>query len=114
MDFSLTANEQGNTTALNSTKGKDKDTRRISSSFENSEANWVYLATPFVCCLSRPIACYLGFEKIVERMGECRMSRSSVFVHQHPSLPAKLHNARVALDSSRVHSWSLDGVNLKR
>lgn len=33
-------------------------------------ADWVYLATPFVCCLSRPIAVFYGFEKLMDRMSE--------------------------------------------
>lgn len=32
--------------------------------------DWVYLATPFVCCLSRPIAVFYAFEKLTERMSE--------------------------------------------
>ncbi|ORX36671.1 hypothetical protein BD324DRAFT_460250 [Kockovaella imperatae] len=49
-------------------KGKDRETRRLSSGLDDTEANWVYLATPFICCLSRPTAIYLGFEKLAERM----------------------------------------------
>jgi len=33
--------------------------------------DWVYLATPFMCCLSRPIAVFFTFEKLLERMGMC-------------------------------------------
>lgn len=34
-------------------------------------ADWVYLATPFVCCLARPIAVFYGFENLMERMSKC-------------------------------------------
>ena len=33
--------------------------------------DWVYLLTPFVCCLSRPVAMFLGFQRLVDRIGEC-------------------------------------------
>jgi hypothetical protein len=32
--------------------------------------DWVYLATPFMCCLSRPIAVFYTFEKLLQRMGK--------------------------------------------
>ncbi|BEJ07461.1 hypothetical protein CcaverHIS641_0407300 [Cutaneotrichosporon cavernicola] len=31
-------------------------------------ADWVYLVTPFVCCLSRPIAIYYAFAKLAEKL----------------------------------------------
>ncbi|RSH78096.1 uncharacterized protein EHS24_002552 [Apiotrichum porosum] len=31
-------------------------------------ADWVYLATPFVCVLSRPLAVFYSFEKLVDRL----------------------------------------------
>lgn len=34
-------------------------------------ADWVYLATPFVCVLSRPLAVFYSFEKLVDRLSEC-------------------------------------------
>jgi hypothetical protein len=32
------------------------------------EVNWVYLATPFVCCYARPVAVFLAFQKLMERI----------------------------------------------
>lgn len=32
--------------------------------------DWVYLVTPFVCCLSRPIAVFYAFDKLAERLSE--------------------------------------------
>ena len=37
-----------------------------------AERDWVYLVTPFVCCLSRPGAICLGFEKLMDRLGRPR------------------------------------------
>lgn len=51
-------------------KGRDMEKRRSESGLNDSESDWVYLVTPFVCCLSRPGAIYLGFEKLMDRMGE--------------------------------------------
>jgi hypothetical protein len=31
--------------------------------------DWVYLATPLMCCLARPIAVFFTFEKLFERIG---------------------------------------------
>jgi len=32
------------------------------------EVGWVYLATPFVCCYARPVAVFLAFQKLMERI----------------------------------------------
>jgi hypothetical protein len=34
------------------------------------EVDWVYLATPFVCCYARPVAVFLAFQKLMERISE--------------------------------------------
>lgn len=34
------------------------------------EVNWVYLATPFVCCYARPVAVFLAFQKMMERISK--------------------------------------------
>lgn len=34
------------------------------------EVEWVYLATPFVCCFARPVAVFLAFQKLMDRMSE--------------------------------------------
>ena len=34
------------------------------------EDGWVYLATPFVCCYARPVAVFLAFQKLMERISE--------------------------------------------
>ena len=46
-------------------KGKKKDVMAE----QDSERDWVYLVTPFICCLSRPAAMCLGFEKLMDRLG---------------------------------------------
>ena len=37
---------------------------------DGDEEDWVYLITPFICCLSRPGAICHGFEKLMNRLGE--------------------------------------------
>lgn len=37
---------------------------------DGEERNWVYLATPFVCCYARPVAVFLAYQKLMERMSE--------------------------------------------
>jgi hypothetical protein len=34
------------------------------------EKEWVWLITPFICCLSRPGAIFFGFQRLMERMGK--------------------------------------------
>jgi hypothetical protein len=51
-------------------KGTDCEKRRMASGIENVEVDWVYLVTPFICCLSRPGAIALGFEQLMGRIGE--------------------------------------------
>jgi hypothetical protein len=36
------------------------------------DEHWVELVTPFICCLKQPIAIYLGFEKLMQRIGELK------------------------------------------
>lgn len=40
------------------------------------ELNWVYLATPFVCCYARPVAVFLAFQKLMERISTILPCRS--------------------------------------
>lgn len=35
---------------------------------QGEEVDWVYLATPFVCCYARPVAVFLAFQKLMERI----------------------------------------------
>lgn len=37
---------------------------------EGEEREWVYLATPFVCCYARPVAVFLAYQKMMERIRE--------------------------------------------
>lgn len=48
--------------------------------------DWVYLATPFVCCLSRPIAVFYAFEKLTERMSR---RREALLTRQALSRPSQ-------------------------
>jgi hypothetical protein len=41
---------------------------------DGDEKNWVYLATPFVCCYARPVAVFLAFQKLMERMSKLLFS----------------------------------------
>ncbi|KAK4688714.1 hypothetical protein P7C73_g1408, partial [Tremellales sp. Uapishka_1] len=34
----------------------------------DDEKDWVYLATPFLCCLSRPVAVFLGFQNLMQKL----------------------------------------------
>jgi hypothetical protein len=52
-------------------EGRDGEYRRRKSQLERSEEEWVWLVTPFMCCLTRPVAVYLGFQKLLDRMREC-------------------------------------------
>ncbi|AFR92425.1 hypothetical protein J008_00298 [Cryptococcus neoformans] len=50
-------------------EGRDDEWRKDDAGgFEGSEKDWVYLCTPFVCCLSRPVGVFLGFKSLMERM----------------------------------------------
>ncbi len=51
-------------------EGRDDEwrIRVLGGGLEGSEKDWVYLCTPFVCCLSQPIAVYCGFQKLMERI----------------------------------------------
>ncbi|WVQ80771.1 hypothetical protein IAT38_002876 [Cryptococcus sp. DSM 104549] len=50
-------------------KGRDDEwRRRMSGGIEGSEQVWVYLCTPFMCCLSKPVGVFLGFQNLMERL----------------------------------------------
>lgn len=52
--------------------GRDEEYRiRASGGLRGTEAGWVWLATPFVCCFVRPVAVFLAFQKLMERMRKC-------------------------------------------
>lgn len=52
-------------------QGRDEEHRiRASGGLRGTEASWVWLATPFVCCFVRPVAVFLAFQKMMERMRE--------------------------------------------
>ncbi|KAI9639808.1 uncharacterized protein MKK02DRAFT_29781 [Dioszegia hungarica] len=48
--------------------GRDGEYRRRTTGLEGTEREWVWLVTPFMCCLTRPVAVYLGFGKLTGRM----------------------------------------------
>jgi glucan-binding YG repeat protein len=41
---------------------------------QKEEVEWVYLATPFVCCYARPVAVFLAFQKLMERISQSPLS----------------------------------------
>jgi hypothetical protein len=45
---------------------------------QGEEVNWVYLATPFVCCFARPVAVFLAFQKMMDRIREPRVENVQV------------------------------------
>ena len=51
--------------------GRDAEWRRRKNGTEGSEKEWVWLVTPFVCCLTRPVAVFLGFQGLMQRMRTC-------------------------------------------
>lgn len=53
-------------------------------------ADWVYLATPFVCCLARPIAVFYGFENLMDRMSTCGWKTRADVEEDFPPLPSRL------------------------
>lgn len=48
--------------------GRDGEWRRRRTGIDGSEREWVWLVTPFVCCLTRPVAVFLGFQGLMQRM----------------------------------------------
>lgn len=51
--------------------GRDDEYRlRASGGLRDTEAGWVWLATPFACCFVRPVAVFLAFQKMMERIRE--------------------------------------------
>jgi hypothetical protein len=48
--------------------GRDGEWRRRRTGVDGSEREWVWLVTPFVCCLTRPVAVFLGFQGLMHRM----------------------------------------------
>ncbi|WVO16191.1 hypothetical protein L204_103862 [Cryptococcus depauperatus] len=49
--------------------GRNDEQRRVEAGgIEGSEADWVYLCTPFVCVLSRPVGVFLAFQSLMGRL----------------------------------------------
>lgn len=65
---------------------------------DGEERNWVYLATPFVCCYARPVAVFLAFQKLMERMSQSESLRHGVSV---ANVHAQGHSRRYHLDWRR-------------
>ncbi|RSH87357.1 hypothetical protein EHS25_003266 [Saitozyma podzolica] len=58
--------------------GRDDEWRREATKIEGTEKDWIPLVTPFVCCYTRPVAVFMGFQKLMERM------------RSFPSMPSRL------------------------
>ena len=58
--------------------GRDGEWRRRRTGIDGSEREWVWLVTPFVCCLTRPVAVFLGFQGLMQRMRKSAWSVYSV------------------------------------
>ncbi|WRT66387.1 uncharacterized protein IL334_003342 [Kwoniella shivajii] len=79
--------------------GRDEEYRRnLNGGLQGSENDWIYLATPFVCVLSRPVGIFLGFQKLMEKL------------RLFPSIPSRLASFltlfRLALPE--LHSYCED------
>ncbi|KAK8864418.1 hypothetical protein IAR55_001666 [Kwoniella newhampshirensis] len=46
----------------------DQYRRQVSRGMEQSERDWVYLCTPFLCCLARSVSMFMGFQQLMERL----------------------------------------------
>lgn len=55
---------------------------------QGEEVNWVYLATPFVCCFARPVAVFLAFQKMMDRIRESRELRKYKSADGDRNVPA--------------------------
>lgn len=71
-------NDYQTTDGLEGTEGKGESRESVLPMWheEGSEKNWVYLATPFVCCYARPVAVFLAFQKMMDRMSGSSSSSS--------------------------------------
>ncbi|WVQ67657.1 uncharacterized protein L199_005860 [Kwoniella botswanensis] len=61
--------------------GKNNDENTKNSYYGDEcedKNNWIYLVTPFICVLSRPVGVFLGFQKLMKRM------------KTFPSIPSRL------------------------
>jgi len=84
--------------------GRDEETRKeMNAMMADTEMDWVYLVTPFVCCLTRPAAICLGFEKLMERTGELWLQISdratAESITHRRNLPAIAIETRLAPDA---------------
>ncbi|WWC89306.1 uncharacterized protein L201_004227 [Kwoniella dendrophila CBS 6074] len=79
---------------------EEEEEKRITYNelMENYENDWIYLVTPFICVLSRPVGIFLGFQKLMERL------------KKFPSIPSRLASFlslfRIALPE--LHSYCED------
>lgn len=63
------------------------------------EVNWVYLATPFVCCFARPVAVFLAFQKLMDRIRESTLK------------PELAHEVRNVPTSSLTPGFAIDALS---
>jgi glucan-binding YG repeat protein len=52
----------------------EKAAGRLQEQQQKEEVEWVYLATPFLCCYARPVAVFLAFQKLMERISQSPLS----------------------------------------
>ncbi|WWC94194.1 hypothetical protein V866_001034 [Kwoniella sp. B9012] len=80
-------------------KNNDEITKNIYYGDEcEDKNNWIYLVTPFICVLSRPVGVFLGFQKLMKRM--------KIF----PSIPSRLASFLTLFRTSlpELHSYCED------
>jgi len=97
-------------------KGRDEEWRRTGSGgMDGTERDWVYLVTPFVCCLTRPMAVFLGFQRLVERLGAFLSPLGLIMlmligsVEGFPSMPSRLASLLTLFRLTLPELWSYFG-----
>lgn len=97
-------------------KGRDEEWRRTGSGgMDGTERDWVYLVTPFVCCLTRPMAVFLGFQRLVERLGAFLSPLGLMMlmligsVEGFPSMPSRLASLLTLFRLTLPELWSYFG-----
>jgi hypothetical protein len=68
------------------------------------EVDWVYLATPFVCCYARPVAVFLAFQKLMERISKSSPNHICDGADKKRIVPTSTVPAGIAIDIISISS----------
>ncbi|KAL7421832.1 hypothetical protein Q5752_003603 [Cryptotrichosporon argae] len=91
-------------------RGHDDAHRRRRAGADGTEADWVYLVTPFACCLARPVAVFYGFQQLMRKLDAFPPLPSrlgtllALFRQANPELHAYFEDEQVPLYAVAV-SW---------